>query len=207
MFNVTKSPAPAAEFSYKNRTVFDLIQADFFDKCYLCESKIRRHNEVEHFYPKAYFPHLLNEWSNLMSICGKCNTIRPKKINITEEDCVLNPCTDDVETSLSIKYDTGKRTIIIQTNKDTIKVRNTVALLKRIHNGIGSTSFSHIDLGTQIKTEIGILILMINEFEEIKSTESLMEKIREFISRQSAFTAIKKTFISENYPAFKNLFD
>ena len=103
MFNVVKSPVPSGNFKYTDQHIIDLVKADFFYKCYLCEEKIPRHLEVEHFYPQKYFPHLENDWTNLLCICEKCNKIRRKNINTTNENEVLDCCTADVENMILLK--------------------------------------------------------------------------------------------------------
>lgn len=46
-------------------------------KCAYCESKLdeeSKYMEVEHFYPKGTYPHLVVEWTNLLPSCKHCNT-------------------------------------------------------------------------------------------------------------------------------------
>jgi hypothetical protein len=206
MFKVKKSDSPAGNFSYNDDNIVALIKADFFDKCYLCEEKTPRHLEVEHFYPQAYFPEKIHDWDNLICICEKCNKIRPKKINTDENDVVLNPCINDVETLIQLRYNPTDYSVSISSVEATSIVVNSISLLERIHNGINTTSPSYVDLRKLIAEEIAALE------EDISNLNTVIEnvfrkRIAKRLSRQSAFFAIKKTFIQENNPELSELIE
>lgn len=164
MFNVVKSPAPQGDFLYNDVIVVELIRQDFFDKCYLCEEKTPRHLEVEHFYPLSYFPHLKNDWNYLLCICNKCNKIRPKNINTTDENEVLDCCTTDVENLILLKFNNSDSSISFTGANGNIIITNTIKLLQRIHNGIDTASNSYIDLRKLIAQELAELEDEINSF-------------------------------------------
>jgi len=207
MFKVTKSEMPAGDFKYTDKAVKEQIKKDFFHKCYLCEEKTPRHLEVEHFYPQSSFPEKKHDWDNLICICEKCNKIRPKKINTGEEDAVLNPCKDDVEKLIQLRYNCVDYSVSVSSGAATTIINNTIGLLHRIHNGADSLSYSFIDLRKLIAAELTELEEEINNLSIYNLEAVFTKRIQKRLSRQSAFTAIKKTFILENYPAFKNLFD
>jgi hypothetical protein len=155
MFNVSKSAAPSSPFSYHDPAIVALVRKDFYDKCYLCEEKVPRHLEVEHFYPQAFYPHLEK----------RCNKIRPKKINTSNEDEVLNCIEDDVESLIGLRFDEANNSIEISTNTGSQKVQNTLALLNRIHNGFSTASLSFLDLRKLIAEELAELEAEIYFFE------------------------------------------
>ena len=207
MFNVKKSDKPAGDFLYNDGHIVKLVKADFFDKCYLCEEKTPRHLEVEHFYPQAYYPEKIHDWNNLICICEKCNKIRPKIINTDKDDSVLNPCTDNVETLIELKYNPADYSISITSGKADIVVSNSINLLERIHNGINTASLSFTDLRKLIATEIAELEDEIYNLYNYQLEKVFTKRIKERLTRQSAFFAIKKTFIQENNPELSDLIE
>jgi uncharacterized protein (TIGR02646 family) len=63
-------------------------------KCMYCESPIAVvvTEHIEHYRPKAIYPHLTFEWNNLGLSCPKCNI---NKSNIFDENCTyINPYID-----------------------------------------------------------------------------------------------------------------
>jgi HNH endonuclease len=207
MFNVKKSDRPAGDFKYNDGHIIKLVRADFFDKCYLCEEKTPRHLEVEHFYPKAYHPDKIHDWDNLICICEKCNKIRPKKINTNDVDMVLNPCIDDAESLILLKYNPADSSISISSAEKNIVITNSIELLQRIHNGVNTASFSYVDLRKLIAEEIAALEDDINNLNTYLLEKPFREKIRKKLSRQSAFFAVKKIYIIENNPELSDLIE
>jgi uncharacterized protein (TIGR02646 family) len=207
MFNVVKSAAPRPVFLYNDSDIVALVKSDFSDKCYLCEEKTPRHLEVEHFYPQAIYPHLINDWANLLCICEKCNKIRPKKINTLNDDEVLNCCIDDVETTIKLKYSEINGTIEINSDSSSIKKENTVNLLNKIHNGIATESLSYIALRRMIAEELAELVKEIEYLETTILKSVFKERITKRLSRTSCFSAIKRNFITEEHPILASLFD
>lgn len=206
MFKVTKSDKPAGDFKYNDAAIVALVKADFLYKCYLCEEKTPRHLEVEHFYPQAYFPEKIHDWDNLICICEKCNKIRPKKINTDDTDKVVNPCIDKVETLIQLKYNPSDYSVTISSEDASTIVTNSINLLEKIHNGTNTKSLSFIDLRKLIAEDIAALE------EDISNLNTVIEnvfrkRIAKRLSRQSAFFAIKKTFIMENNPELQNLIE
>lgn len=207
MFNVSKSAPPAGPFAYNAPVVVALVRNDFYDKCYLCEEKTPRHLEVEHFYPQAFCQHLINDWQNLLCICGKCNKLRPKTINTINENEVLNCCVDDVENSITLRFDEKTSSLQIAANDVSVKARNTVYLLEKIHNGKNTTSVSHIDLQKLMATELAELEEEIGYFATTVLKNAFRKKIQKRLSRTSCFSAVKRTFIKDRHPEFIDLFD
>lgn len=205
MFNVTKSSPPAEPFAYNDPAVVALVRNDFHDKCYLCEEKPLRHLEVEHFYPQAYYPHLVNNWYNLLCICEKCNKIRPKEINTKNENEVLNCWADDVETAITLRYDETADIVEIKPNDHSVKTANTTELLQKIHNGLKTTSLSYVDLRRLIAEELAELSKEIEYFETTVLKSVFKARISKRLSRTACFSAIKRTFIQEKHPTLINL--
>jgi uncharacterized protein (TIGR02646 family) len=69
-------------------------------KCAYCEGYVPdlSFEHVEHMLPKATFPELAHEWTNLTSACPRCNLSKGKYHEAGSE--VLNPYVDDPEDHL-----------------------------------------------------------------------------------------------------------
>jgi hypothetical protein len=62
-----------------NKAFLTQLQEDFRGKCYLCESYVGPHFQVDHRYPKAEHPERITDRANLFPACGFCNQHRWKK--------------------------------------------------------------------------------------------------------------------------------
>jgi hypothetical protein len=164
---------------YDDKAVIDSLKIDFNKKCYLCE-EVTRHFEVEHFYPKIYHAHLINEYSNLFYCCQKCNKIKPKKINTEENNKILNCCDIDVEKYIKLKLN------ILECKIDIIKVdtllnydiqiENTMKLLDRIYNGTDSKSNSCDDLREDIEEIVSVFEKKLEQYQKSKLKEQFLQK-------------------------------
>ncbi len=172
MLKITKQKKPADNYytdkKLKKKTKKEL-KKEFFNLCYLCESRDLRNFEIEHFYPQGdkFFPEKINDWDNLFLICGKCNTVRPKNINTKGEE-VFNNCIENVENLITLSYDKKNEQIKIESSEDTTKAKNTVKLLERIYNGKGSLSTDYIELQTEIKNKIEHFKTALSNFKNLK---------------------------------------
>lgn len=82
---------------YKHKEIKEKLTDMYGDLCCFCEgnAKISSFEAVEHFKPKAEFPDLCYEWSNLHQICSKCNG---KKSNQWDSDNpIYDPSVDNVD--------------------------------------------------------------------------------------------------------------
>ena len=89
------------------------------DKCCYCECKIHeesKYPEVEHFYPKKWYPELVVAWENLLPACKRCNG--NKRDHDTGKDPILHPVKDEPKDHLKLvnywfleKTTLGKQTI------------------------------------------------------------------------------------------------
>jgi hypothetical protein len=59
-----------------NKAFLTQLQEDFRGKCYLCESYVGPHFQVDHRYPKAEHPERITDRANLFPACGFCNQHR-----------------------------------------------------------------------------------------------------------------------------------
>jgi len=90
-----------------------------FGKCCYSECKLNEESkylEIDHFYPKKYFPEKVVEWGNLLPACKKCNTTKGEHNPNIEP--IINPFVDNPQDHLYIenfrfygKTEKGKTTI------------------------------------------------------------------------------------------------
>lgn len=198
MVNIKRSKAPKAPFRYNDPTVVEQIRHDFFVLCYLCEEYVLRHYEIDHFHPQKYFPELENDWDNLFYCCEKCNKIRPKNINTTGNK-VLNNCSDDVE-QIELSYNSKTAKITIKSDDASEKTKNTIKLLHRIYNGIGSTSKDYILLRQEIKDELAEFKKDLKKYQKNKLfKDAVRQRLSpETRTRKSQFVSFKRQIIKDS---------
>jgi HNH endonuclease len=206
MFNVAKSPAPAGAIDYTDFAIADSVKKDFHYKCYLCEEAGARHLQIDHFFPKSVFAELTHQWDNLFSGCTKCNQIKSSVFNSTPGTHILNCCTEDVEATITLRYNLTDNSVTITADDQAGKKKNTIDLLNRIHNGVGTGSMSYFYLRDAVANELARLRKKIDDYADYPSEEN-KEKIKALLSRKSAFTAIKRTLVNDYNPEFTALFD
>lgn len=73
-------------------------------KCCYCEKKIAKagHEQaIEHFRPQGrkHFPHLKNEWTNLLHVCANCNGIKSEKfpVDANNNPLFINPSEPSID--------------------------------------------------------------------------------------------------------------
>lgn len=167
MLNITRSKHGYGD--YESDEVRNTIKKDFGRICYLCEGDPVQNWEIDHFYPKEKFPHLINMMDNLFFICSKCNKIRPKNLNELINNKVLNSCVDNVENSISVSMqlsnNANKRIDIVNNDTSNLNVQQTIdLLLNKIYNGINTMSKSYRDLRDDIYTELTIINADIEDY-------------------------------------------
>lgn len=89
-------PNPAAlSTNYRDPQCKASLQAASYGKCAYCESKVSHvyWGDIEHIRPKAKFPALEFEWSNLGYVCAKCNNA--KSDVWSELTPLIDPYVDD----------------------------------------------------------------------------------------------------------------
>lgn len=104
MIRLTRPPCPnaaALTADYKHPDNKAALRAASHDKCMYCESKVSHvyYGDVEHIRPRARFPHLECEWTNLGFVCARCNGAKRDKWS--EETAFINPYDEDPEEHLA----------------------------------------------------------------------------------------------------------
>ena len=193
---------PECNKSYRNADLFDLFEADFFNKCYLTEKLFITSwsMDVEHFIPRHERAELTYAWSNLYPADHDANMHKP---NQTPVGGYLDPCdpTDDVEKEILYDIDIEGRIVNFEAADLTnIKAINTALLLERIHNGhTHDTRKKAADIQAAIHLKYIIVLEHINAWrkavqeqnqaDEFKSRRKLMG----LLSRRSAYTMLMRS--------------
>jgi len=87
----------ALKTDYKHSSNKDALVTASSGKCMYCESKVTHvyFGDVEHIKPKAVYPLLKFEWTNLGFVCAKCNNAKKDKFN--EQTPYVDPYEEDPE--------------------------------------------------------------------------------------------------------------
>jgi len=206
MINIKKSLSTGT-INYKDESVRKKVRDEFLKKCYMCEGTPIQNYEIDHFYPQNIFPHLINSYENLFYICSKCNKIRPKDINTSSDNEVLDNTTDDVEKyiTLDVSLDECKKAIITanytgNTNIDK-KVDNTIFLLEKIYNGKGTTSESYICLKDDIVDDViqflSDLVLYEDDYKGTQFESRFKNKLLIELDKSSKYSSFKNTIFKK----------
>ena len=178
-----------------------------YGKCCYSECKLQeesKYMEVDHFYPKKYFPDKVVEWGNLLPSSKKCNTTKGEHDPKIEP--IINPCIEHPKKHLYIinyrfypRTDTGKRTI------DVVALNNRPHFLNK-RSKIGHEVSEIInDIYDEIKEE-GELILRTASRNRriIRKFKNLLEEA----SRENEYSATISTVIltDEYYPLIEHFF-
>ena len=204
MINIAKASV-RGEIDYRDEAIKTQIQNEFLKKCYLCEGYPIQNYEIDHFYPQNVYPHLTNSYQNLFFSCSKCNKIRAKKINTSSENEVLNSCEDDddVENSivLDINLDDCRKAVITANYGDDVyynqKIDNTIVLLEKIYNGVGTKSEAYKCLKDDIVENIASFRLELQMYQDDYRGTQLESRFRDRLLKEldksSKYSGFKKT--------------
>lgn len=216
MINVKKSqPAPVcltsekkkASGSYKCGDVLERIQADFHNKCYLCEQLAPTDIHVEHFIPHKGDIDLKFDWANLFFCCSHCNTTKGTSVgpflNVTETTHLVDSWIS-YKISITSGVSSLKERVELEGVKNSIEIRKTRDLLDAIYNG-AQTPTKRLEAGNlrqQILKEIQTFHGLLKEYRDINNPilfrEDRKRKIIKHLHPGSAFTAFKRWIIRNN---------
>lgn len=216
MINFLKSqPAPEClalekgkkSGDYKCGDVLTRLKADFFNKCYICESKAPPTINVEHFVPHKENVELKFSWDNLFWSCGHCNNAKLARFtNLL--DCTKPE--SSVETRLRLKMNPfPKEKIEIVACDSDPRTTETKELLDAVYNG--TTHLKTIE-AANIRDEVlkevkkfQDLLIYYFDIEPYHDKNELLEKIKGHLSDSSSFTAIKRWIIRDSAGMFEEL--
>jgi len=218
MFNVERSyPAPESlaiekqkkSGNYGLQDVRLQLQKDFYNKCYLCEEKEISNIQIDHLKPhfNGKDKDRQFDWNNLFFCCPHCNNTKGDS-----ENEILDCTQKEHKVYEWIEYSFTcfpKTKIEIKAKRETEIVKNTVSLLNQIYNG--KTQNQKIESENMRKK----VLKEMKEFEKLllKYNQNLnaeiLEKIKEQLSKQSAFSAFKRWIVkkSKDFTEMEKFFD
>jgi len=205
VINLEKSqPAPVslaaekvrASGTYRTPEVIERLHADFFGKCYICESASLTSVNVEHFVPHRDDRDRKFDWDNLFLACGHCNNTKQAR---SEFDSILN-CTDwndPIIASIRCDFEPWpKEQPSFVPLVDDERVQNTAKLLNDVFNG--HTPIKQIEsnsLRRLLLAEIKDFQILANAFFEPGTPEMerdlLRARIEQHLHPSSPFCAFK----------------
>lgn len=139
MFKVIRegvAPTCLANNVYNTPEVVQRLENMFHGKCYICEQADLQAPEIEHFQPHEGNPTLKYDWYNLYYSCARCNSIK-SNTHRNLVDC----CSTDIDVVRAIKClmpRTPDEDVCVSAEFDDIRVRNTVSLLDKCFNEVGT---------------------------------------------------------------------
>ncbi len=89
---------------WKKSFIKEAVEKIAFGKCCYSECRLGEEGnymEIDHFYPKKYFPNKIVEWGNLLPTSKKCNS--SKSSHNTMQEPIIHPCFDNPKEHLYIK--------------------------------------------------------------------------------------------------------
>jgi uncharacterized protein (TIGR02646 family) len=190
-----------ASGDYKCGDILPRLQADFRNKCYLCELKEPTSINVEHFRPHKGDTDLKFDWNNLYWSCVHCNNTKLAAYNN-----ILN-CTDPdecIEEKLRYKCKPfSHEDVEIEALSDTQRTQETRDLILAIFNG--TTTLKKLEannLRAKLLTEIenfqDQLIDYYKPSLDSSDKERLLRKIKSHLHDSSSFTSFKRWIVRDN---------
>ena len=210
MIYVKKSePAPACleiekqkkNGDYKCGDVLTRIQADFRNKCYLCENKAPTSINVEHFKSHQGDRDLMFDWYNLFYSCAHCNNIK-----LALYDYIVNCTNPNDLVDEWIHYEMKPfphEKVKLKVLRDDERVKNTVELLHKIYNGHTIVkTIEAANIRQKILKEIRdfqtLLVKYYRDGLNENYQKDLKQEIEYHLSPHAPFTAFKKWIIRDN---------
>lgn len=204
-----KYPAPSSlekeclkpNGSYKEEDVLNKLHDNFYNKCYICESKDLESINIEHFAPHKKINNIRKfNWSNLFWACSHCNQIK------SDTEPLLNCTIKDDRVDENIRYyindDLYEDKVVVESIVSSIEIENTVELLHKVYHGTTiQNKFQAREKRNKIYDELCDFtnyIQKYNRIEDERKKKQLFEVIKNELSNESAFTAFKRWIIRDN---------
>ena len=184
--------------SYRKEDVLNQLTNDFYNKCYICESKDIESINIEHFAPHQDSNKIRKfNWSNLFWACNQIKSNKESFLNsIVKEDNV------DRNIRYYIDDDLATNKIVIEARVNSLEVNNSVELLNDVYSG--TTDMNKFQARTKrnkLYDEVCDFMNFIQKYmrtEENREKLRLLDVIKSELSNQSAFTAFKRWIIRDN---------
>lgn len=197
--------------NYREPTIIQAIKDDFFDKCYICESKGLTSINIEHFAPHRDIDMIRKyNWSNLFWSCSHCNTIKSSNYDGQLLNCTIREHNVDtiIKYELNNVANRNEDKIVISSTNNDIKTLNTVELLNKVYKGTTDLNKHHssairnkiFDEIFTFKASLDKYIMMDDDYE----LEVHLTYIKRGLSNKSPYSAFKRSIIRNN-PLYSSL--
>jgi hypothetical protein len=216
VIRVTRSqPAPASLAEqkllkagrYNSEDVVERLQADFRNKCYLCEESKISVIQIDHLQPPGENRDLRFDWNNLFYSCGHCNGTK------SDTFWPMLDCTDPAVPVLSLlRYAFEVEDKELRARVDVTATGNndaagrTAALLQQIHGGQSSTrGLEAANIVDKIQRQCRSFFRVVRDLAATKGSAEDRTRWRKRIARELApetsFTAIRAWYVLSRLPA------
>jgi len=191
---------------YRHSDIISAIKSDFYDKCYICEQKGVSSINIEHFAPHENINMIRKyNWSNLFWSCSHCNTIKSSNYNGQLLNCTVEEDGVDIKIRYMLNFNSTNREeqIVINSIYNSIKILNTVDLLKKVYRGTTALNkHQSVLIRNEIYDEIFDFQSTLDKYliseDEEKKEELYLHAIKKGLSNKSSFTAFKRDIVRNN---------
>jgi len=179
---------------YDGQDVQEALIIDHHQKCYICEQRVNKDFQIEHHQPKALFPALKYEWTNLFLSCQYCNGRKPNRLSL------LNPLSQNIEELISRHLDLGNKFIQVETLRPGLQEEDTVFLLRKLFNGENNIRDTKGGLlYKDLEREYVFFLGLLHDYKSSKTVENRQKVIDSLL--------ITKEFLAFKYWALKGYDD
>jgi len=182
---------------YKCSGVVPALKEDFFNKCYICESRSSSLN-VEHFQSHRGEPDRKFDWYNLYLACYHCNNIKGRSyddiLDCTNQEHLVEEwisCDIDI-----FPYSSPEFNDLCKVESLKPKTVKTIELLNKVYNG--TTELKEADAENLVENLIDNLEDFIQSIRKyLKATDledkkEHLESVKNHLHSSSEFTSFKR---------------
>lgn len=213
MVKIERTPTPPASLAVEKlksngscteQDVVDLLESDFYAKCYLCGQDELQSIEVEHLLP--HYNGKLKErkfdWNNLFYSCAHCNSVKNRS---AYEENVIDCCKTEPELFIHQKLCEGK--VRVDSLQDTLEAKNTASLIENCFE-LKNRPIREKESQAKVRALQTTMNTLYKELDRYKMENSKKSfyAIRGMLSREYKFAGFTRTYVRdhiESYPDFE----
>ena len=176
-------------------------------KCAYCECYIveeSKYMEVEHFYGKSSYPHLVIKWDNLLPSCKRCNVSKGTH-NVVTEGMIVDPTINNPQDYfvLSPNYRMKKKCATGETTIDALDLNNIDMIVS-----------CRFEVGQSIAATLEDILQITQEYDPNISTmrqkNRIVRGVRKILSeaaphKEYSATAATEILRSEEFSSIKKI--
>ena len=192
-----------SEDRYRSGEVVARLVADFYGKCYICETKPVTDPEVEHLHPHkgGAFLERKYDWENLFYSCRHCNMVKARSVY---DEGIIDCCKRDPEDALEQCLEGDAVLVGVKDPADAEAVR-TAQLIEEVFNSDrtelrSQASAARMDL---LQTRMNALYSKLGEYHANPNDPFAKRSIVALLSREEAFAGFTRQYVRsriKDYP-------